>query len=113
MTNIDALKKWFAQPVFAKKEPYPCHQHLQGNQTYKFDVPGVDPNKLRVVNLNRKIFLFNEKTILGKITTYDQIDRNELDVKYQFGRITISITPNMEKFKEYEAKIDTIIALLA
>jgi len=106
MTNIDALKKWFAQPVFPKKDTFPSHQHLQGNQKYVFDVPGVDPNKLRVVNLNRKIFLFNEKTVLGKITTYDQIDRNELNADYQFGRVTISITPNMEKFKEYETKIE-------
>lgn len=106
MTNISSIKNWFAQPLFAKKETFPCHQHITGNQRYVFDVPGVDPKKLRVVNLNRKIFLFNEKTILGKITTYDQIDSNELKVNYQFGRILISITPNMEKFKEYEAEIE-------
>jgi hypothetical protein len=108
MSKLNAIKTWFQQPVFVKKskETYPSHHHLQGNQIYKFDVPGVDPQKLRVVNINRKIFLFNEKIVLGKITTYDQIDRNELDVKYQFGRVTISITPNMEKFKEYEAKIE-------
>lgn len=108
MSKLNAIKTWFNQPVFAKKpkETYPSHHHLQGNQVYSFNVPGIDPQKLRVVNINRKIFLFNEKTVLGKITTYDQIDRNELEAKYQFGRVTISITPNMEKFKEYEAKIN-------
>lgn len=108
MSKLNAIKTWFQQPVFAKKpkETYPSHHHLQGNQVYSFNVPGIDPQKLRVVNINRKIFLFNEKTVLGKITTYDQIDRNELEAKYQFGRVIISITPNMEKFKEYEAKIN-------
>jgi len=106
MTNIDALKKWFAQPVFSKKKTFPRYQHLQGNQKYIFNIPGIDPTKLRVVNLNRNIFLFNEKDILGKITTYDQIDPNELKATYQFGRATILITPNMEKFKEYETKIE-------
>jgi len=108
MSKLNAIKTWFNQPVFAKKpkETYPSHHHLQGNQVYSFNVPGIDPQNLRVVNINRKIFLFNEKTVLGKITTYDQIDRNELEAKYQFGRVTISITPNMEKFKEYEAKIN-------
>ena len=106
MTNFNALKKWFAQPVFPKKETYPIHQHISGNQKYVFDIPGVDPKKLRVVNINRKIFLFNEKIVLGKITTYDQIDSSELKVNYQFGRISVVITPNMEKFKEYEAPIE-------
>jgi hypothetical protein len=107
MSKLNAIRTWFNQPVFAKKpkETYPSLHHLQGNQVYTFNVPGIDPQKLRVVNINRKIFLFNEKTVLGKINTYDQIDRNELEAKYQFGRVTISITPNMEKFKEYEAKI--------
>lgn len=108
MSKLNAIKTWFNQPVFAKKpkETYPSHHHLQGNQVYTFNVPGIDPQNLRVVNINRKIFLFNEKTILGKITTYDQIDREELNVKYQFGRIIISINPNMERFKEYESKIN-------
>lgn len=108
MSKLNAIKTWFNQPVFTKKEKitYPQFHHTQGNQVYPFNVPGVDPQNLRVVNINRKIFLFNEKTILGKITTYDQIDREELDVKYQFGRIIISINPNMERFKEYESKIN-------
>lgn len=108
MSKLNAIKTWFNQPVFTKKEKitYPQFHHTQGNQVYSINVPGIDPQKLRVVNINRKIFLFNEKTILGKITTYDQIDREELNVKYQFGRIIISINPNMERFKEYESKIN-------
>lgn len=108
---INDIIIWFQQPVFEKKEKkekviYPEFHHIQGNQVYSINVPGIDPQKLRVVNVNRKIFLFNEKIVLGKITTYDQIDRGELKVKYQFGRVTISITPNTEKFKEYEADIE-------
>lgn len=106
MSKLNTIKAWFNQPVITKKKTFPSYQHLQGNQTFNFNIPGIDPQKLRVINKNRKIFLITEKEIIGKITTFDQIDRDELNVKYRFGQVVITITPNMEKFKEYEAKID-------
>lgn len=106
MTNLNAIKTWLKQPILEKKETYPSHHHISGNASFNFDVPGIDPQKLRVINKNRKIYLINEKEVVGKITTMDQIDRDELKVNYQFGRIIVSISQNMEKFKEYEAKIE-------
>jgi len=81
--------------------------HTSGTQSFTFSIPGIDPKVILIMNKDRKINIFNEAKIMGVINTYDQIDVKEVTATYKFGQLIITITPNTDKFKEYEIKIVT------
>lgn len=80
--------------------------HLKGKQEFVFSIPGIDPVNVSISNSNRKISVLISNKLIGYITTYDQIDATEVVANYKFGRLIITITPNLDKFKEYEIKVN-------
>lgn len=79
--------------------------HTSGEQTFTFSIPGIDPKNIVVKNKDRKIYVINADKTIGVVTTMDQIDPKELTATYKFGQLFIIITPNVDKFKEYDVKV--------
>jgi len=101
-TSSSAVSVPAAKPTLDKIITY---NHVKDKQTFVFSIPGVDPKNFKIINKDRKIAVVNVDKVVGIISTYDQIDSNEISATYKFGQLLVTIDPNNDKYKEYEVKI--------
>lgn len=105
----NSFKNMFASSP--KKEEFKPikYDHTSGKKTYIFNVPGIAPNTIKIKNQERKILIYitPENKVYGYITTFDQIDKTEVNAKYQFGQIIVTIEPNEAKNKPYDIELVT------
>jgi HSP20 family molecular chaperone IbpA len=80
------------------------HSHTSGKKTYIFNLPGISPVNIKISNKERKILivLVPENRVFGYISTYDQIDKSEINAKYQYGQVVVTIEPDENKNKPYD-----------